>query len=161
MTAEELNNRLRYNKATGILTWRDGPRTGKRAGCAAKTARVIRIGSHESPLWYEHHVIWCMVTGEWPRDEVDHRNGNGLDNRWRNLREATSSQQKANRVSIKKDGLPRGVEKAKNQFQARIKVKGKRYYLGLFKIPEEASAAYKAAAEQHFGEFAFHKRGKP
>lgn len=89
--------------------------------------------------------------------EVDHVNGNGLDNRKANLRIATSQQNKANR-QVRHDSVTglKGVtwNRAAQQWMARITVNRKCLYLGCFKNPMDAHRAYLVAAEKHFGEFA-------
>lgn len=88
-----------------------------------------------------------------PRGEVDHKNGNGLDNRKCNLRIATSSQNKAN-TKIRRDNTSgfKGViwHKASNKWMARVADK----YLGLFRSKYEAAKAYNQKAKEMFGEFA-------
>ena len=89
-----------------------------------------------------------------PGIEVDHRNHNGLDNRRRNLRLATKSQQRANSRSTSRF---KGVSwnRWAGEWQARIQVKGKQIHLGYFKRKQDAAHAYRATARQYFGEFAF------
>ncbi len=97
-----------------------------------------------------------------PAIEVDHRSGDGLNNRRGNLREATRAQNSRNL------GLPRnstsgfkGVSftRSKGQplakpWQASINVNWKGYHLGYFATAAAAARAYDAAARVHFGEFA-------
>ena len=88
---------------------------------------------------------------------VDHRNGNGLDNRRSNLRLCTNSQNQANRQKRSSGSAPyRGVtwHKQAGKWQAAVKVGGKNLYLGLFHSAEAAGRAYDAMALEHFGEFA-------
>lgn len=89
--------------------------------------------------------------------DVDHRNGDGLDNRRANLRVGTRAQNNANRRRVKlgPSGY-RGVtwHKQRGCWQARIWVDGKNLYLGLFEDPWEAAQAYNAAALEAWGEFA-------
>lgn len=88
--------------------------------------------------------------------EIDHRDGNGLNNRRSNLRVATSSQNKQNQ-GIRADNTSgfKGVTwvKRDRKWQARIEVGGKRRFLGLFKTPEAAHAAYVAANAELHGSF--------
>jgi hypothetical protein len=83
---------------------------------------------------------------------VDHKNRNSLDNRKENLRVASRSQNAIN--WLRKNKYGRGVCLVGGLFQARIAVNGKRKFIGCFKTPEEARAAYDAAAKQLHGEFA-------
>lgn len=91
-----------------------------------------------------------------PGQVVDHRDGNGLHN-WRtNLRPASFSQNAANRPPASGRAY-KGVRwnRSKRRFEANIRVKGKRRWLGLFKTPQAAAAAYDAAAVKQWGEFAW------
>lgn len=101
---------------------------------------------------YLHRVIM----GEPDGMEVDHINGNGLDNRRSNLRLATSSQNKHNTGPRKNSTSGfKGVtwDKANSKWQAQITLHGKVKKLGRFPTPEEAYEAYcKASGELH-GEF--------
>lgn len=87
---------------------------------------------------------------------VDHKNGNGLDNRRENLRVCTKAQNKMNQ----KNKLPnasskyKGVSKQKNFWKARITVDGQETYLGHFSSEVEAAKEYDRVAKKCFGEFA-------
>jgi len=88
--------------------------------------------------------------------DVDHKNHDTLDNRRRNLRLATNSQNQQNkRMQKNNTSGQRGVFwiASENRWLAQIGINGKRKKLGRFKDFEEATAAYKAAAEHLFGEF--------
>lgn len=88
---------------------------------------------------------------------VDHRNGNGLDNRRANLREATVSSNAMNRRrrSDNSSGF-KGVSlrKSNGKWRASVSVGGSRKWLGEFPSALEAARAYDAAALEHYGEFA-------
>ena len=94
-----------------------------------------------------------------PRDgqQVDHINGDGLDNRRSNLRIATQSQNNANRrISHRNSSGFKGVSWAKRERRwcASIKIGGKSRGIGYFRDREEAARAYDARALELFGEFA-------
>lgn len=88
--------------------------------------------------------------------EVDHWDGDGLNNRRINLRIATKSENQRNRKTstLSQTGL-KGVSpyNRNGTWHARISINGKRISLGYYKTPEEAHSAYcNASAEMH-GEF--------
>ena len=87
---------------------------------------------------------------------ADHRNGNGLDNRWVNLRVCTGPQNVCNRkISKNNTSGFKGVSETKGgRFMAAIAFQQKTYYLGTFDTPEEAHQAYCEAAIRLHGEFA-------
>ena len=99
-----------------------------------------------------------FITGETnPEIIIDHINSNGLDNRRKNLRQATSQQNSFNRVvsSRSSTGI-KGVffDKERNKYVARIQVDGKYRNLGRFDTIEKAADKYAEAAKLHYGEYA-------
>jgi hypothetical protein len=86
--------------------------------------------------------------------EVDHKDGNGLNNRGSNLRDATHQQNCRNRRSA---GLYKGVSRDGKLWRARIcdgTMKNACTYLGAFETAVEAAKAYDEKAKELFGEFA-------
>jgi hypothetical protein len=93
-----------------------------------------------------------------PELQVDHINGDGLDNRRSNLRLATGSQNQGNSRK-RRDGVTsqyRGVSwnKRAGKWQALLRREGKLQYLGYFSDEEAAARAYDAAALEQWGSFA-------
>jgi len=89
--------------------------------------------------------------------EIDHINGNGLDNRRANLRVCTHRQNSQN--SRKREGCTsrfKGVYRYKDtgKWRAEIKHSGKRIHLGYFVSESLAAKAYDEKAKELFGEFA-------
>lgn len=88
--------------------------------------------------------------------EVDHINGEKLDNRIVNLRLCTHSQNSKNTSkSSRNTSSYKGVGKSSvNRWQARIRVDGELLFLGSFESKEDAAKAYNEAALRHHGRFA-------
>lgn len=104
-----------------------------------------------------HHIIMHRVLC--PADssfDIDHINGNSLDNRRENLRVATRTQNMWNRSpNAKGKSKYKGVmwHKQHQKWLAAIQVNKKRYHIGLFLDEEEAGRAYAKRAAELFGEF--------
>ena len=100
-----------------------------------------------------HREILCPPIGV----EVDHQNGDRLDNRRSNLRLATRAQNAKNtpRPASNTSGA-KGVtwDNARNRWKVQIRIKGQRIWLGRFTEYSAAIDAYRSAAEAHHGEFA-------
>lgn len=117
-----------------------------------------------------HRLIMCAPKGK----DVDHINGNKLDNRKENLRICTRSENLANKETgwDKKQIALKGVfvrKTSKNKkngktyelkrpFFSAISINGKNKYLGSFCTPQEAHQAYKNASIALLGTFSFFKR---
>jgi len=93
-------------------------------------------------------------------EQVDHINGNGLDNRIENLRMCNNSQNQMNRRnqqnSLSKYKGVRKVQERKlnNPWYASISKDRVKFHLGYFSTEKEAAEAYNNKAKELFGEFA-------
>ncbi|TNE58629.1 MAG: hypothetical protein EP341_03165 [Sphingomonadales bacterium] len=162
-----LRKLLRYDPETGKLFWRERPRdiftsdwyfrswNTRFSGQEAFTA-IDRDGYNVGKLLQRqmkaHRIIWCICYGEWPEDQIDHENGNRLDNRIENLREVSCAENLKNRKmpSTNKSGIM-GVSwsNTKGKWRAEIGVDGKHVTIGLFDTAKAASKARKAAEAAH------------
>lgn len=160
---EDLYSTFSYDPDTGEFQWLRNVgqrgRIGEPAGGvwsdkSGKSYVVLTLNRQRYPA---HCVAHLFMTGRWPAGEIDHRDGNGLNNRWLNLREGTKSQNQAN-ARRRRDNSSgyKGVSlhAASGKFCARIQCRGRRINLGLYETPQEAHAAYVHAANSLFGEFA-------
>jgi len=101
------------------------------------------------------HLAFFYMTASWPVHEMDHINGNSIDDSWENLRHATRNQNEINKGPYKNNRLGvKGVYRRNGKYLAFIHRNYKRQALGRFLTIEEASSAYIAAAKAHDREFA-------
>lgn len=129
-----------------VSKWTWHAHKGKRTFYAA---RQVYVGNGRTVRVLMHTAITGFPL-------VDHRDGDGLNNRRGNLREATQAQNCRN-ARLRKDNRT-GVKGVSNvggsrPFRARIKVHGKTISLGTFATLSEAAAAYAEASQRHHGEF--------
>ncbi len=162
LTQEQAKQLFSYDPEEGILRWRKRP-SGRNTSLIAG---YLKENPSKPSYWvvmvnyknYKvHQIIWVYMTGKWPDKLVDHRDLDGTNNRWSNLRLGTNSQNMMN-GSIRKDNTTgaKGVswDRRKERFRARINVGGKEIWLGYFDTVDAAKVAREVAAKQHHGEFA-------
>ncbi len=163
LSIDFIATKLRVDVDQGLAFWVDPskhhrPLIGESAGCSTlsrngKRYWVIRING----VGYKRsHIIHAVKTGVWPTAHIDHVDGDSLNDRGANLRECTHTQNMWNvKAKARANGLPPGVRiTTSGKYQARISVGKKSICLGSFADSESASAAYVAARNVHFGEFA-------
>ena len=125
-------------------------KAGRRAGSTNPTG--YRHVSINGVRHREHRLAWLMRTGAFPDDQLDHINGNPLDQSPENLRGVSNQENSLNqkRPRNNKSGIT-GVywNKQRKKWHAQIKIGGKTLYLGLFADFFDACCARKAAERTH------------
>lgn len=161
---------IEYDPETGSATWRDrsvhdfrrpgnyvtwrSKRLGKPFG--TRTSRYVK-GRICGTTVHLHRIAWEIVHGPIPQGMVvDHINGNGRDNRIKNLRLCrqrdnclNKSIQKNNKCGLK--GVSFRTDR--NTWTARIKHGGAYLSLGCFLTKGLAALAYAKASMRYHGEF--------
>lgn len=164
ITQEYLKSILDYNPQTGNFIWKErknvchsfnkmfaGKIAGNRKGGKYGNYWAICIDGKKQAA---QRLAWLYTFNEWPDIDIDHIDGNGLNNSIKNLRLATRSQNLMNAAmrSNNKSGY-RGVSKQGNKWMANIRIDKKRIYLGSYECPTAARLAYLKKAKELFGEF--------
>ena len=162
-TPATLRKLLRYDPETGKLFWRTRPVemfgnnkqpakwrwqswnarfSGQEAFTTDKDG--YKMGAIFNVKHRTHRVIWALVHGKWPKDEIDHINHNRSDNRIENLRSVSGHENKKNQSlgSRNTSGFI-GVTWASNisKWRARVWVVGVPKHIGVFENKEDAVMA--------------------
>jgi hypothetical protein len=161
-THEQLKSWLDYDPETGVLTWIGRPPHSSRVVIGSQAGAIKRTRSgvymHTQILGYRtgnHRIAWFWMTGKWPNKQIDHKDGDGLNNAWDNLREATKEQNMSNRRQPRTSKNLKGTSRSKSgKWKSQINHNGKTIHIGTYTTEEEAHKAYCEAAVKLHGEFA-------
>ena len=154
-----LRQLFQYDPETGIIiraTSRRGhSKKGDHAGTVSDNG-YLNI-NYKNKIYRAHRIAWKLFYDEEPPVQIDHINGNRLDNRICNLRKATRSQNNMNKTTCinSKTGIT-GVNfnGRKNRWRVRIGINSKKIHIGTYNSFDEAVAARKAAEAKYHGEYA-------
>lgn len=158
MNQSRLKHLLSYDPETGIfvnLTDRAGNcKAGSIAGTVKRHGYIAITLDGKS--YYAHRLAWLFMNGEFPEFYIDHKDGDGTNNRIANIRIATPSENQCNgKPCTRNTSGVRGVtwSKAASKWMAQIAKSGKNYYLGLFDDIKEAESAVTKAREDLHGDY--------
>ena len=136
--AGELKRKVKVNQY-GV-----GSLVGSKHICGAKNSQKTYYRfKFRGCFYYVHRVLWVLVTNEQP-EEIDHIDGDGLNNKWGNLRSISHSVNGKNQKKHKNNTSGNsGVtfRKDSNKWRARIMVNDKSISLGTFASKEDAVTA--------------------
>ncbi len=156
LTQERLKELLSYDPESGLFVWRiarGGRMPGSDAGTVTNRYLIINV---DRRLYRAHRLAWLYSYGSWPVADIDHIDGDRLNNRISNLRQASRSENMQNQHTARsnnRSGLL-GVHYMKRghrlrRWYSKIKVGEKQKMLGYFLTPEEAHEAYLKAKKLH------------
>jgi hypothetical protein len=156
LTQEYLQSLFEYDD--GFLYWKKYKYPRRKDLLVGTLGKVGRIYTKLNKKTYlVHRLIFLHQKGFLPK-YVDHIDGNPVNNKIDNLREASQVQNCQNKKLAKNNTCGfKGVTKYGNKFMAQIQVNKVKKHLGYFKTPSEAHAAYKKEADKSFGQFSRHK----
>lgn len=159
ITARRLRALMHYAPDTGVFTWK--VTKGSRAIAGTVAGTVTRNVQKTIPrrriyvdgrFYWAHRLAFLYMTGSWPEYDVDHINGNPLDNRWSNLRDVPRQINCQNlrraRADSKSGLLGVSWDSSRSRWFACIRHNGKTIGLGRFEDMHEAHEAYLAAKRE-------------
>lgn len=148
LTKDRLKELLNYNPDTGIFTRLTAPTNKVKIGDVSGS--INKKGYIEIKVDYKkylaHRLAHLYMTGNFPKNQIDHIDGIKNNNAWTNLRDVTPAENSQNRRTAKKNnksGLL-GVYTNSNcsTYRSQIWINGVCKQLGSFKTKEQAHAAY-------------------
>lgn len=160
----DLRAQFIYDAETGSLQYRKKKNSkrllSKEAGRIVESTsgikyRVVTVEypSGPSKTFFAHRVAWKLETGEEPPEQIDHRDGDGLNNAFSNLRDGTGCKNARNRVMSKNNTSGyNGVTPVKGgRWLVRFNCDGQSVYVGRFTDLDKAGeAARKARIQRGF-----------
>jgi len=152
LTQEVLKSVLSYDANTGDFTW------------VKKHCRKVVVGSKAGSItgqgyveiaflnmrFLGHRLAWFYANGHWPVNVIDHIDGVRTNNRLKNLRDVSYTENNQNMRQCRGQNTSTflGVTALKKGWKARIKAGNRQIHLGTFETPELAHAAYIAAKQE-------------
>lgn len=149
-TASNIRDWLILDERSATFYWRKKPVSKTDLSISAGSISKYRTNSYvriyfQGRHYAAHRLMWLWYHGAMPKRplEIDHINGNGLDNRIANLRLVTRRENCQNKKRHREGKLIGAVHNSVvDKWEARIHENGKQRYIGLFDTEREAHEAY-------------------
>ena len=163
ITKLDLDNLFDVYPNEGKFVWKNASKyhkdmNGKEAGSgrANQNKKMYWVIKINKTTYKRGRLMFFYIHGKFPTPCLDHINGDSLDDRIVNLREATVIENAWNHKKRKRTvNLPMGIRSMANgKFQARIGYKSKQIHLGVFDTVDEAKKVYEIKRKELYGEFA-------
>ena len=141
---EELRATFEYHEAGYLIRKRTDKPCGQRSNRTDGYA-AVKVNGRKL---LAHRIIYAIIHGEMPEGEIDHIDGDRMNNRIENLREVSKSENQHNSKKRKDNssGFPGVIWHAQcRKWQAQICVDNQKIHLGYFKDHEDAVQARKMA----------------
>jgi hypothetical protein len=155
LTQQRLRHLLKYNPEMGEWTWLNPPNHNTRLrGMPAGNTRSdgylkIKING---VAYYSSRLAWFYMTGNWPSEEIDHIDRDPSNDRWNNLRLASSSDNKCNSsLNTRNTSGYRGIGWLPGASKWQVHVNG--VYLGRYDNADEAIEVRDSFAKEAQREF--------
>lgn len=147
LTFELLAELFTYDPESGVLRRKIDRYKRIDEGVAGSVgARGYLLVGIDNKTYYVHRLVWFMTHGRWPDGVIDHIDGNPLNNKLANLRDASRAINTQNTLKPRGKQQLLGVSLHRGKYwKAGIKVNGKQTHLGYFKTPELTHEAHMAA----------------
>jgi hypothetical protein len=150
LSLEEARRLFEYDPETGNLFRKVRTAHRTKIGDIVGSLNSYRYlkASVNNKQYAVHRLVWFIYYGYWPKDQIDHLNRNGSDNRIDNLREVSQSENLKNKR--KQSNNTSGVvgvcwDIRHNKWRAKITENRRIIHLGRFDTFEEAVEARRAA----------------
>ena len=117
------------------------------------------VTTFRNTIYRAHRIIWFLVKGEQPPENLDHINNDKTDNRIENLRVATTAQNAHNeRTPINNTSGVKGIlwDKQTSKWRGQVKANGKKHCAGRYADIKDAENAVRELREKLHGEYANH-----
>ena len=149
MTPQEVRTVFAYTPENGLLLWNIDTCKTKTGDVAGGLSNGYIQVKYKQRKYMVHRIIWCYVHGDWPKQMIDHIDGDRSNNRIENLRDVSNAKNQYNRHRLNKNNSTghMGIiyRKRGDAYIVQITVLGAKKYIGYYKTLFDAIVARQSA----------------